>query len=75
MVGAMLLAFSGVVLAQQSGLEPTAPRDEKQQAAVEKSAGQAVPDRYIVVLMDDANARNVAEEHSRGRGAEVTSIY
>jgi subtilisin len=75
MVGAMLLAFSGVVLAQQSGLEPTSPGDGKQQAAVEKSAGQAVPGRYIVVLRDDANARNVAEEHSRGLSAEVTSIY
>ena len=75
MVGAMLLAFSGVVLAQQSGLEPTSPGDGKQQAAVEKSAGQAVPGRYIVVLRDDANARNVAEEHSRRLGAEVTSIY
>ena len=75
MVGAMLLAFSGVVLAQQSGLEPTAPGDGKQQAAVEKSAGQAVPGRYIVVLRDDANARNVAEEHSRRLSAEVTSIY
>jgi subtilisin len=75
MVGAMLLAFSGVVLAQQSGLEPTSPGDGKQQAAVEKSAGQAVPGRYIVVLRDDANARNVAEEHSHGLSAEVTSIY
>lgn len=75
MVGAMLLAFSGVVLAQQSGLEPTSPGDGKQQAAVEKSAGQAVPGRYIVVLRDDANARNVAEEHSRRLSAEVTSIY
>jgi subtilisin len=75
MAGAMLLAFSGVVLAQQSGLEPTAPGDGKQQVAVEKNAGQAVPGRYIVVLRDDANARNVAEEHSRRLGAEVTSIY
>jgi subtilisin family serine protease len=71
----MLLAFSGVVLAQQSGLEPTSPGDGKQQAAVEKSAGQAVPGRYIVVLRDDANARNVAEEHSRRLSAEVSSTY
>ena len=71
----MLLAFSGVVLAQQSGLEPTALGDGEQRAAAENSAGQAVPGRYIVVLEDDANARNVAEEHSRGLGAEVTSIY
>jgi len=71
----MLLAFSGVVLAQQSGLEPTSPGDGKQQAAVEKSAGQAVPGRYIVVLRDDADAQNIAEAHSRRLGAEVTSVY
>ena len=71
----MLLAFSGVVLAQQSGLEPASPGDGKQQAAVEKSGAQAVPGRYIVVLRDDANARNVAEEHSRRLSAEVSSIY
>src|SRR5919107_4466345 len=59
-----------MVLAQSA-----APSDGDQQGAVEKSAGQAVPGRYIVVLRDDANARNVAEEHSRGLGAEVTSIY
>jgi subtilisin len=70
LVGALVLACSGMVLAQSA-----APGDGAQQAAVEKSAGQAVPGRYIVVLRDDANARNVAEEHSRGRGAEVTSIY
>src|SRR5215210_9114418 len=75
MVGAMLLAFSGVVLAQQSGLDRTAPDGGEQQAAAEKGAGQVVPDHYIVVLKSDANAQMVAEAHSRGRGAEVTSIY
>ena len=75
MVGAMLLAFSGVVLAQQSGPDRLAPGDGEQRAAAGKSAGQAVPDRYIVVLKSDANARKVAEEQSRGLGAEVTSIY
>jgi subtilisin len=75
MVGAMLLAYSGVVLAQQSGLEPTVSGDGGQRAAVEKSAGQAVPGHYIVVLKSDANARNVAQEHSSGLGVEVTSTY
>lgn len=75
MVGAMLLAFSGAVLAQQSGLDRRAPGDGDQRAAAENSGGQAVPDRYIVVLKSDANARKVAEVHSRGLGAEVTSIY
>src|ERR687889_1462170 len=59
-----------MVLAQSA-----APGDGDQQGAVEKSAGQAVPGRYIVVLKNDANARNVAEEHSRRLGAEVTSVY
>ena len=59
-----------MVLAQSA-----APGDGEQQAAVETSAGQAVSGRYIVVLKDDATARNVAEEHSRRLGAEVTSVY
>jgi subtilisin family serine protease len=75
MVGAILLAFGGVVLAQQSGLERTAPGDGEQQAVAEKGAGQAVPDRFIVVLKGDANARKVAEEHGRELSAEVSSIY
>jgi subtilisin family serine protease len=75
MVGAMLLALSGVVLAQQSGLERTSPGDGEQRAAVERNAGQAVTDRYIVVLKSEANARKVAKEHSSGLGAEVSSIY
>jgi subtilisin len=70
LVGALVLACSGMVLAQSA-----APSDGDQQGAVEKSAGQAVPGRYIVVLKNDANARNVAEEHSRRLGAEVTSVY
>jgi subtilisin family serine protease len=70
LVGALVLACGGMVLAQSA-----APGDGAQQAAVEKSAGQAVPGRYIVVLKDDANARNVADEHGRRLGAEVTSVY
>jgi subtilisin len=70
LVGALVLACSGMVLGQSA-----APGDGAQQAAVEKSAGQAVPGRYIVVLKDDADAQNVAEAHSRRLGAEVTSIY
>ena len=75
LVGAMLLAFSGVVLAQQSGPDRPALGDGEQRAAAEKSAGQPVPDRYIVVLKSEENARKVAEVHSRRLGAEVTSIY
>jgi subtilisin len=70
LVGALVLACSGMVLAQSA-----APGDGEQQAAVEKSAGKVVPDRYIVVLKNDANAQKVAEEHGRRLGAEVTSTY
>src|SRR5215207_9845187 len=59
-----------MVLAQSA-----ASGDGEQQAAVEKSAGQAVPGRYIVVLKNDANAQEVAEEHGSRLGAEVTSTY
>jgi len=59
-----------MVLAQSA-----TPGDGKQQAAAEKSAGQVVPGRYIVVLKDDADAQNVAEAHSRRLGVEVTSTY
>jgi subtilisin len=70
LVGALVLACSGMVLAQSA-----APGDGEQQAAAEKSAGQVVPGRYIVVLKDDADAQNVAEAHSRRLGVEVTSTY
>src|SRR5215203_3021336 len=70
LVGALVLACSGMVLAQSA-----TPGDGKQQAAAEKSAGQVVPGRYIVVLKDDADAQNVAEAHSRRLGVEVTSTY
>jgi subtilisin len=75
MLGAMLVAFSGVVLAQQSGHDRTAPSAGEHRAAMEESAGKALPGRYIVVLKSEANARKVAEEQSRTLGAEVTSIY
>src|ERR687893_2566702 len=82
LLGAMLLAFSGVVLAQQ---DRTAPDSEQQQTtnerggqpsfAAEKQAGKAIPDRYIVVLNDNENARSVAEEHRSQRAAEVSHVY
>jgi subtilisin len=70
LVGALVLACSGMVLAQSA-----APGDGEQQAAAEKSAGHVVPGRYIVVLKDDADAKNVAEAHSRRLGVEITSTY
>ena len=69
LIGALVLACSGMVLAQSA-----APGGGELQAAAEKSAGKVVPGRYIVVLKDDADAQKVAEAHSRF-GAEVTSVY
>lgn len=71
----MMLACTGIVLPQQAGSDRTRPGDTERRAAAERRAGEAVPDRYIVVLKDDENARAVGQEHSRGRGAEVTHIY
>jgi aqualysin 1 len=71
-VGAMLLAFSGVVLAQQEDRStpsnaPTSPPKPPTQ----KIAGQ-----YIVVLEDDVSfPRQKAREHARGYGAEVLHTY
>lgn len=77
-----MFACAGVVLAQQGR---TTPDDSSQQTspsrggqpsfAEEKSAGEIVPDRYIVLLKDNENARAVAEEHRSQRGAEVTHVY
>ena len=76
MVGAMLLAFSGVVLAQSTTLDdptpPPASEREQQQHRVE----DVRPDRYIVVLEGDApGARAVADEHARDAGARVNHVY
>ena len=82
LVSAMVLACSGIVLAQQG---PTAPDSQQQTPtsdrggqpsfAEEKKAGAVVPDRYIVVLKDNENSRSVAEEHRSERAAEVSHVY
>ena len=75
LVGAVLLACSGVVLAQQSSERTPSDRGGQPSFAEEKQAGAAVPDRYIVVLNDNENARSVAEEHMSSRAAEVSHVY
>jgi adhesin HecA-like repeat protein len=81
MVGAMLLAFGGVVLAQSTTPDapatttttPASDRDEQQQ---QHRAEDVRPDHYIVVLEGDApGARAVANEHARDAGARVSHVY
>ncbi len=62
MVGAMLLAFGGVVLAQSAD-PPQTPTGK-------------IPDRYIVVLEDDVGDPGAAaREHAQRHGAEVSHVY
>ncbi len=65
MVGAMMLAFGGVVLAQQQGgAPPKTPTDK-------------IPDTYIVVFEEDAvgNPQEVANEHARANGLQLRFVY
>jgi subtilisin family serine protease len=71
MVGAVLLAFSGVVLAQQQ--ERTTPSNGATPPTFPtgKIAGQ-----YVVVLEDDvSDPRQKAREHAQRHGAEVLHTY
>ena len=64
-VGAMVLAFSGVVLAQSSGggTPPETPKGK-------------IPDRYIVVLEDDApDPGEVARQHANEHGLQTGFVY
>ena len=68
-VAAMLFAFSGVVLAQQT--------DPKERKTSEKKDGKKVrPEHYIVVLKEDEDsAKKVADEHAAKNNAEVENVY
>ena len=72
LVGAVLLAFSGVVLAQQSDRSTTSSgATTPPKTPTGKIAGQ-----YIVVLNDDvSDPRQKAREHAQRHGAEVLHIY
>jgi subtilisin len=72
MVAAVLLAFSGVVLAQQG--ERTTPADPEQRSTPERGK-PSTQDRYIVVLNDDADPGAVGREHAQRHGARVTHTY
>ncbi len=65
MVMAVLVAFSGVALAQTTAPAGPAPA----------SAKDPIPNKYIVVLRDDVNPRAVASEHANRHAASVSHIY
>src|SRR3990170_3914932 len=70
MVAAVLLAFSGVVLAQQDRTTPSNGATPPQ-LPTGKIAGQ-----YIVVLNEDvSDPRQKAREHAQRHGAEVLYTY
>ena len=71
LVASMLLAFSGVVLAQQDRSTSSSGDTTPPKTPAGKIAGQ-----YIVVLNDDASdPRQKAREHAQRHGAEVLFTY
>ncbi len=78
MVTAVLVAFSGVALAQQTD-RTTSDREQQSsnggQAPLHKPSDELKPGRYIVVLKDNADSRRVANEHARQHGAQVDLVY
>ena len=68
LVAAMVFACAGVVLAQQG--ERTTPERGQQSAQ-----DDVIPNRYIVVLEDNADSQAVAREHSERYGARVSHTY
>ena len=70
-VAAMLLAFSGVVLAQQ---ERTAPASS-QGGTPPKTPTEKIPDSYIVVLKSGQDPAQKANQHAREQGLQVRHVY
>ena len=82
LVGAVLLACSGVVLAQQAEerTTTTSGSEENESTASDENAPpktpkKPIPDNYIVVLDEGADPDRVANEHARQHGAQLKFIY
>ena len=86
LVGALVLACSGVVLAQATDDESTDGSTEEETEATTpsgssegnppKSPNERIPDQYIVVFKDSVeNPGTVAREHARGLGLQLRFIY
>ena len=83
-VATMILACAGVVMAQPNEPDPEQTTGEELiEPASSLDAGDVIPNRYIVVLKDDAsvpnddasNAAAVASELAQPLGLEVTHTY
>ncbi|MBA3472644.1 MAG: S8 family peptidase [Rubrobacter sp.] len=73
-LGAMLLACTGVVLAQQTTGPDASQRTTP--SSPPKTPTNKIPDQYIVVLKDDArDPTAVAREHAQRHGLEVLQTY
>src|SRR5215211_4889673 len=72
MVGAMLLAFAGALLAQEEAPPPGA----SQGADPPKTPTGKIPDQYVVVLKDDVRDPGaVARDHANEHAAQVLQSY
>ncbi len=80
-VGAMLLACAGVVLAQSGDGSQAAEKSDSSRASQEDAEGdRAIPDRYIVVLDDGATqaavqaAQEVSEDAVQAAEQATASV-
>ena len=69
-MGALVLACGGVVLAQQNA-QSTKTIPER----ASKTAKEAIPGRYIVVLNDKEKPKDVSQEHAQKHGAKVKQVF
>src|SRR5919205_1176263 len=69
LMGAMLFACTGVVLAQTTTNAPASAQEPP------KGAKGVIPDNYIVVLNDNADPDTVSARHQRDNAAEVSHVY
>ena len=68
LVGAVLLAFSGVAAAQNSST--SAPSQQPT-----KGENDVIPDQYIVVLKDKEDSKKVSDEHAQKHSAKIKHLY
>ena len=74
MVAAVLLAFSGVVLAQQDTTAPDRQQQESTTPAGGQQATEHVPSQILVKFDPGASGREIAEAHRRNGGQEIRAI-
>jgi hypothetical protein len=62
MAAAVLVACSGVALAQRAEQQP--PGSDNAQGGQQTPKAEVIPDQYIVVLKDKEDPKTVANEHA-----------